>query len=216
MRVKDAMTTDVVTVQPGTSLKDAARTLVERKISGLPVVDVAGELVGIISEGDILFRERGEVESVGGPLAWLISPRQFQELEKLDARVVGEAMTTPAITIGPERPVTAAAALMIDRGVNRLPVVNRRGTLVGIVTRADLVRAFARPDAEVAQDIRTEVVQHTMWLQEGSIEVQVDGGEVTLRGRIDQRRDAELLPKLAARVPGVVGVHSELTWTEDE
>ena len=169
MKVKDAMTADVVTVQPGTSLKDAARTLVERRVSGLPVVDAVGELVGIISEGDILFRERGVVENIGGPLAWLISPRQFQDLEKLDARVVGEAMTTPAITIGPERPVTAAAALMIDRGVNRLPVVDQRGALVGIVTRADLVRAFARTDAEVAQDIQKDVVQHTMWLQEGSV-----------------------------------------------
>lgn len=216
MKVKDAMTADVVTVQPGTSLKEAARTLVERRVSGLPVVDAAGELVGVISEGDILVRERGEVENHGGPLAWLISPRQLQDFEKLDARVVGEAMTTPAITIGPERPVTAAAALMIDRGVNRLPVVDQRGTLVGIVTRADLVRAFARTDAELAYDIRKDVVQHTMWLIDDSVEVQVDGGEVTLRGHIDQRRDAELLPKLTARVPGVVGVHSELTWTRDE
>ena len=216
MKVKDAMTADVVTVQPGTSLKEAARTLVERRVSGLPVVDAAGELVGMISEGDILVRERGEVESNGGPLAWLVNPRQLQDFEKLDARVVGEAMTTPAITIGPARPVTAAAALMIDRGVNRLPVVDQRGALVGIVTSADLVRAFARTDAELVHDIRKDVIQHTMWLSGESVDVQVDGGEVTLRGHIEQRRDAELLPKLAARVPGVVGVRSDLTWSEDD
>ena len=216
MKVKDVMTADVLTVQPGASLKEAARMLVERRVSGLPVVDAAGALVGMISEADILVRERGEVDSNGGPLGWLLSPRQLQDFEKLDARLVGEAMTTPAITIGPERPVTAAAALMIDRGVNRLPVVDRRGALVGIVTRADLVRAFARTDAELAHDIRTDVVQHTMWLGDESLEVQVDGGEVTLRGHIEQRRDAELLPKLAARVPGVVGVRSDLTWSEDD
>jgi CBS domain-containing protein len=215
MKVKDAMTSDVVTVQPGTSLKGAARTMVERRISGTPVVDAAGKLVGMISEGDILIRERGVVENVEGALAWLVRPRLFEDAEKIGARVVGEAMTSPAITIGPERPVTAAAALMIDRGVNRLPVVDHDGRLVGIVTRADLVRAFARTDAELVEDIRTDVVQHTMWLPAESVEVQVDDGEVTLRGQIPQRRDAELLPRLTARVPGVIGVTSELTWSED-
>jgi CBS domain-containing protein len=216
MKVKDAMTADVVTVEPGTSLKDAARTLVERRISGLPVVDGEGHLLGMISEADILYRERGETETIGGPLAWLVNSHHLAELQKLEARVVGEAMTSPVITIGPERPVTAAASLMIDRGVNRLPVVDREGRLLGSVTRADLVKAFARTDAEVAEDIRKDVVQHTMWLDNGAVQVQVDDGEVTLRGHIDQRRDAELLPKLVTHVPGVVGVHSELTWSEDE
>ena len=216
MKVKDAMTPDPVTVEPGTSLKEAARLLVERRISGLPVVDAAGTLEGMISEGDFLVIESGPAESIGGALAWLINPQQYDNARKLEARVVGEAMTSPAITIGPERPVTAAAALMVDRGVNRLPVVDRDGHLVGIITRADLVRAFARPDAEVARDIREEVVKRTMWLTEENIEVQVDDGAVTLRGHIDERRDAELLPRLAARVPGVVGVQSELTWSQDE
>ena len=123
----------------------------DRRISGLPVVDHDGTLMGMISEGDILFRERGVVENSGGPLGWLISPRLFEDAQKLGARVVGEAMTAPVITIGPDRPVMAAAALMIDRGVNRLPVVDHDGRLVGIVTRADLVRAFVRSDAELAR-----------------------------------------------------------------
>jgi CBS domain-containing protein len=216
MKVKDAMTIDVATVQPGESLKDGARTLVARRISGLPVVDAAGRLEGMLSEGDILFRERGQVESIGGPLAWLISPGRLEEAQKVDARLVGEAMTSPAITIGPERPVTAAAALMIDRGVNRLPVVDAAGRLVGIITRADLVRAFARTDAEVAEEIRESVMRDAMWLEDQNVEVQVDNGEVTLRGHIDRQRDAELLPKLTTSVPGVVGVTSELTWSEND
>jgi CBS domain-containing protein len=140
----------------------------------------------------------------------------LDELAKLEARLVGEAMTSPAVTIGPERPITAAASLMLDHAVNRLPVVDPDGRLLGIVTRADLVRAFARADAEVAQDIRTDVVQHAMWLGPEVVEVQVDDGEVTLRGHIEEQRDAELLPRLAMRVPGVVGVHSELTWSDEE
>jgi CBS domain-containing protein len=216
MKVRDAIKSYVATVQPGESLKDGARTLVARRISGLPVVDAAGRLEGMLSEGDILFRERGQVESIGGPLAWLISPGRLEEAQKVDARLVGEAMTSPAITIGPERPVTAAAALMIDRGVNRLPVVDAAGRLVGIITRADLVRVFARTDAEVAEEIRESVMRDAMWLEDQNVEVQVDNGEVTLRGHIDRQRDAELLPKLTTSVPGVVGVTSELTWSEND
>jgi len=212
MRVRDVMTVDVVTVQPGMSLKEAARILVERRISGLPVVDASGVLVGMLSEGDIVLRERGQTEPMlGGPLGWLINPHQVAEAQKLGARLVGEAMTSPAITIGPARPLTAAASLMVDRGVNRLPVIDHEGLLIGIVTRNDLVRAFARTDAEVAEEIRGEVIRKTMWLDEATVEVKVDEGDVTLRGYIEEPRDADLLPKLVARVPGVVEVHSEVT-----
>jgi CBS domain-containing protein len=214
MKIRDVMTTDVVTVEPGVSLKEAARMLVDRRVSGLPVVGRDGTLLGVLSEGDVLFRARGEAEAIGGPLAWLISPSKLEELEKLDATLVGEAMSAPAVTIGRDRTVASAASLMIERGVNRLPVVDAAGKLVGIVTRADLVRAFARADDEVAQEIRTDLIRHVMWLDEHSIEVQVDEGEVTLRGRLAEQRDAELLPKLAAQVPGVVRVRSELTWNE--
>jgi CBS domain-containing protein len=214
MKVKDVMSADVVSVPPGASLKEAARLMVERRISGLPVVDDAGGVLGVVSEGDLLVKERGASHDARGFLAWLIGAPD-NGWSKLEARVVGEAMTTPAMTIGPERPVAAAATLMLDGDVHRLPVVDRDRRLVGIVTRADLVRAFARTDAEVAREIRDEVIGRQMWMAEDSVTVEVAAGEVVLRGSVEHPYDADVLPTLAAHVPGVVGVSSELTWRDD-
>jgi osmotically-inducible protein OsmY len=105
---------------------------------------------------------------------------------------------------------------MLERSVNRLPVVHD-GRLVGIVTRADLVRAFARSDEEIAGEIRKQVaLQEGLWLDEGNVEVQVAAGETTLTGSVRRRTDAEVLPKVIEKVPGVVSVRSELSWSADE
>ena len=159
MRIKDLMTTDVLTVRVTTQLKDAARLLAEHRISGLPVVDDDGRVLGVLSEGDILYKETGMKDRPGFFERLLSGPATGFEL-KLAARTVGEAMSAPAVTIGPTRPVTVAATTMIDEGVNRLPVVNDEGRLVGIVTRADLVRAFVRSDAEIEHEIREDVIRH--------------------------------------------------------
>jgi len=118
------------------------------------------------------------------------------------------------VTIGPERPASAGARLMLERGINRLPVV-KDGVLVGIVTRADLVRAFTRPDAVLAREIRTDVVERAMWLSRDQIDVTVVDGEVALAGDVETRVDAEVLELLAARVPGVVAVSSRVRWRTD-
>ncbi len=215
MKVKDVMTSDVVSVAPGASLKEVAQTLVQHRISGVPVVDAAGGVLGVVSEADLLVKERGPRETFGGPLGWLFENAAIDDLRKLEARVAGEAMTSPPVTIEWNRPLATAAERMLEHGVNRLPVT-RDGRLVGIVTRADLVRAFARADADVATEIREDVVKGTMWLDAHDVQVEVEDGEVTLRGRLGQRSDADLLPRLAARVPGVVTVRSQLTWVEED
>lgn len=214
MRVRDVMTKDVTTVRPDTSLKEVAEILAARGISGLPVDDGRGEVLGVVSEGDILFKERGSDERRKGLLGWLLDPHTMPEEAKLTARTAGEAMTSPVIAIGPDRPLAEAAARMIDRAVNRLPVIED-GKLVGILTRADLVRAFTRPDAEIVQDIRDEIVLRTLWIAPESLDVRVERGEVTLIGEVETKGDAELLPALVERVPGVVGVETRLTWRTD-
>jgi len=208
MKVVELMTRDVVTVTPETSLKDAASLLSTRKISGLPVVDASGTVVGILSEADILAKVSGE-RPRGGLLGWLLEADVALD-DKIRARTVGEAMTAPAITIAPNRPVHEAAARMVAESVNRLPVVED-GKLVGIVTRADLVRAFTRTDAEIAREIETEILRRTLWLEPGAVTVAVTDGAVRLDGEVETETDAELLPVFVARVPGVVSVEATLT-----
>lgn len=215
MKVRELMTQDVATVERETTLKEVARLLTERRISGVPVVDAGGAVVGVVSEADVLMKERGPGHPAGR-FSWLHEPRDQAAGAKLAARTAGEAMSSPAVTIGPERPISAAARTMTEGGINRLPVV-KDGTLLGIVTRADLVRAFTRSDEELVREIRSDVVERAMWLSPGEIDVRVRDGEVELAGSVDTRIDAEVLERLAARVPGVVSVASTVTWrTERE
>ncbi len=211
MKVEDVMTTAIRTVRPDASLKDAAGIMAELKISGLPVVGPDGLVLGVLSEGDILFKEAGPGPKTGFFERLFSLP--IPEFEaKLAARTVGEAMTAPAITIGPRRPLSEAASVMVEQGVKRLPVVDDAGSLVGIVTRADLVRAFVRSDQEIAREIRVDVLQRALWLEDSSINVVVDHGEVKLSGQVETKADAELIPSFVQRVPGVVSVLSKLRW----
>ena len=213
VRVGDVMTRDVVSVTPETPLKDVAAVLVERGVSGLPVCDADGAVVGVLSEADLLVKQGGSPERSGGLFAWLVETASAPDLAKLRAHTAGEAMTTPAVTVRAGSAVSEAARTMVSLGVNRLPVVED-GRLVGIVTRADLVRLFTRSDEEIARDIRQDVVKR-LWIAPERIEVEVEQGEVVLRGEAETEVEAELLLKRIPLVAGVVGVRSELSWAVD-
>jgi CBS domain-containing protein len=214
MKIRDVMTRDVISVRPEASLKHAAGLLVDNRISGLPVVDDDGAVLGILSEGDLIYKANGQEPGERERLTRLVGQHAAAGQVKHDARVAGDAMTAPAQTIEPSCLVAAAAAAMIEHGINRLPVVED-GVLIGIVTRADLVRAFVRSDEEIAEEISCDIVGRALWLDEQSVRVEVANGEVTLSGSLDSHGDAELLPILVAKVPGVVGVSSKLTWVDD-
>jgi CBS domain-containing protein len=213
MKVQDVMTRDVKTVSPDASLKDVAEMLVRSRISGLPVVDASGAVLGVVSEADIVGKEAGSApeQSLLGRLL-----HGSPDDSRLDARTAGEAMTAPAITVQSDREVAEAARVMTDRGVNRLPVVDADGTLAGIVTRADLVRAFLRTDTEIERELRESVVTQKLWIDPTDLQITVENGEVALRGKVESKSDAELLEYFATRVPGVVSVHSTLRWRLDE
>ena len=214
MKVQDLMTRSVLTVRPDTPLKDAAALLSEHRISGLPVVDGERRVLGVLSEGDILFKESNGRESKQGFLERLLAVPQPGLDLKIAARTTGEAMSAPALTIGPRRPITEAATTMIDEGVNRLPVIDDEERLIGIITRADLVRAFVRSDAEVEHEIREDVIRRTLWIEPATIHIEVDEGEVSLSGEVETKGDAELIPTYVQRVPGVVSVLSKLRWRD--
>lgn len=210
MRVRDVMTSEVVSVSPTASLKEAAQILSDRRISGLPVVDEGGAVVGVLSERDILFKERQRTVEKRGFLSRVHRARELDE-RKLDARAVGESMTAPAITTVGDEAVPIAAATMVDNDISRLPVLED-GRLVGIVTRADLVRAFNRSDEAIEREIRDDVFARTLFVSPSTVEIEVSGGEVTLRGWVETEPLTRMIPAMVQRVPGVVSVTSELGW----
>lgn len=200
------MTADVLTVGPDASLKDVASILAERRISGVPIVDAAGRVLGVVSESDIVQKEAIASRRAGG----LRHRLGVDGDAKLDARTAGEAMTSPALTIEADRPIAEAAALMIDKRVKRLPVV-AADRLAGILTRADLVRAFLRSDEEIAREIREEVVFGTFAVPPENLHVEVAKGEVTLGGEVETTEVAKLMEAFVKRVTGVVAVRSHLS-----
>jgi CBS domain-containing protein len=218
MKVASVMTRTVASVYPETPLKDVAALMVAKGISGVPVVDAGGAVLGVVSEADFVIKERG-LEGVRHRfLARLFgeSRQTQQELAKIEATTAGEAMTSPAITVGADDTLRSAAELMAGRRINRLPVV-QGGRLVGIVTRADVVRAYVRPDDELERLVREEVLAKTaFWLEPEAFEVTVSAGVVHLEGRVDRRSLADTIVEVTHGLGGVVGVESALTWEVDD
>jgi CBS domain-containing protein len=207
-RVEELMSAPVVTVQPDAPLREVAALLVEHGVSGVPVIQ-DGEVVGVVSEADIVAKEQasGAPRSSGGRRPRRSRRSAMARLRR--ATTAGEAMTSPAITIAGWRPASAAAALMVEHGVKRLPVV-KDGRLIGLITRADLVRAFARSDAELESEIRN-LLHRAIWIEPGSVTASVYDGRATLSGVVESALDAELLVRGVERVPGIVLVDDRLT-----
>jgi CBS domain-containing protein len=206
--VAQLMTTNVLSVGPDTPLKEVAQLLSEHGVSGVPVVE-RGRVIGVVSETDIVVKERGPDVKRGRLASWFARPPRRSDEERLAARTAVEAMTSPAVTIDAWQSAAVAAAVMLDNRIDRLPVL-KGGQLVGIVTRADLVRAFARSDEEIEREIREEILLRSYWIPEGKVQVAVRDGEVTLTGIVESDLLTELLPESIQRVPGVVAVRSQL------
>jgi CBS domain-containing protein len=215
--VRDVMTRSVVSVHRITPLKEVAQALVDNEISGVPVVDVDGTVLGVVSEADLLVKEHGADAIHHRPLARFFgeSRKSRAQLDKLDAVNAAEAMTAPAVTISSGRPIHEAAAIMTARRVNRLPVVDD-GRLVGIVSRADLVRAYVRSDEELAATIRNDVILRILWLDPAMFTVVVKDGVAAISGHVERRSTAEMVEQSVRMVPGVVDVHASVSWSMDD
>jgi CBS domain-containing protein len=207
--VGDVMTTKVVQVSPDTPLTAVARSLAEHRIGALPVVE-EGQVVGVISESDLLAKQAETTDSDPQRLH-LPTPRARRAAAVRAAVTAGEAMSSPAITITSDRPIGAAARLMLAR----LPVVDA-GRLVGIVSRADLVRTFTRTDVDLVELVRRHILLETMWLDPATFEVSAHDGVVSIEGTVETRTTAVIVEELIARTPGVVGVNGDLRWAVDD
>lgn len=215
--VREVMTTPVLSVRRTTPLKEVAQLLVENNISGLPVVDVDGTVLGVVSEADLLMKEAGEPAVTHRPLARVIGETRTSraQLDKVHATRTADAMTAPAVTIESSRPISEAARLMTVRNINRLPVVDD-GRLTGIVTRADIVRAYARSDEELEDTIRQDVLHRSLWLDPSSFEVHVKDGVASISGSVDRKSTAEMIRDATSVVPGIVEVDTSITWTMND
>lgn len=146
--VADVMSHDPILVRPETPLKEAIQILAEKRISGLPVTDDAGKLLGIISETDLMWQETGVTPPAYimflDSVIYLQNPGAYdRDLHKALGQTVGEVMSKNPVTISPEKTVKEAAQVMHDRNVHRLPVLDNAGQVIGILTRGDIIRAMA-------------------------------------------------------------------------
>jgi CBS domain-containing protein len=202
------MSTHLVSVTPDTGFKRLASLMREHRISGLPVVDAGGHPLGVVSETDLLAKERRP----GLPLlTWLHPGRTIDHL-RASGTTAGEVMTAPAQTIPLHASVVVAARRLQDAGIRRLLVVDGDGRLAGLVTRNDLLGAFLRSDAEVRRDVEGILRR---WPAAGSVRASVKGGMVTLAGRVDSDEDVEAVVELIGLVDGVIGVDSGRLETPD-
>jgi CBS domain-containing protein len=203
-RVSDVMTASVVTVDRITPYKEIARLMAEHRISGMPVLKMGREVVGVVTEADLLVAQASTARrlhaAASGRTWW---PHREQHV----ALTAGELMTTPAITIGPHATVPAAARLMNTHHIRRLPVVDDQGRLIGVVSRRDLLSVFLRPDDDIAADIRN-VLDEILQAEPGEAEVSVRNGIVTLTGTLDPKAGphGDLIPLAIRLMWGVDGV----------
>jgi CBS domain-containing protein len=209
-RVRDVMTTTVITVDRITPYKEVARVLAEHRISGVPVLKMGREVVGVITEADLLREQASTARRLRSSARRSWRPGGSRP----PALTAGELMTSPAIVIGPDATIPAAARLMTAHHVQRLPVTNENGKLVGIVSRRDLIGVFLRPDADIAADIR-RVLDDIVLARPGEADVAVHNGVVTLTGTLDPKAGmhGDLIPvalRLMWNVDGVIDVVDRL------
>src|ERR1700686_4256902 len=212
--VSDVMTTRVHVANPLAPFKLLVRLIEENRISAVPIVDQHGVPVGIVSESDLLFKERRlELESSRD-----LMHRQKRRIERAKAAgtVAADVMTSPAITVASDASLSGAARLMQERNVRRLVVVDERGAIVGIVSRSDLLQVFLRSDEELRTEITGTLIPALMKSSPESVGVDVRLNVVTLSGDVDRKSEAETLTRLTRELDGVVGVVDRLTHKSDD
>ena len=224
MKAKDVMTHSVVSVEPSATVLQAVRLMLQNEISGLPVVDSAGRLVGIVTEGDLLRRaETGTERRRPRWLEILVGPgRLADEYTRTHGRRVDEVMTSDTVTVTEDVPLEEVVRLIEKRRIKRVPVV-RGHQVVGIVSRANLLHALAATAHELAPatasdgTIRDQLfaeLQKQSWAPLAALDIGVRNGVVDLWGTITDERHRQALVVAAENIPGVKGVCDHLVWVD--
>jgi CBS domain-containing protein len=224
MNAVDIMTRNILSVGPGSPVVEAIGLMLDNHVSGLPVIDEAGQLVGILTEGDLL--RRGETGTERHRPRWveiLMGPgRLASEYVQTHGRKVGEIMTRDLVSVEPGTPLDEIVELMERHRIKRVPVMDGK-KLVGIVSRADFLRALARRlaeqsavaanDEEIRERILAELAK-VSWVPRDGVGITVENGVVDLNGVILDEKEREALRVAAENVPGVRAVEDHLVWVE--
>ncbi|KOG87850.1 CBS domain-containing protein [Streptomyces varsoviensis] len=216
--IDHVMNRDVITTTVDAPFKQVADLLARHAISGVPVVDRDDKVLGVLSETDLMYHQAAQEDDA--PRPWYAPRRRPKSTRaartKAGGRTAGDLMSSPAVTIGPRQTVAEAARTMAAHRVERLPVADEEGRLMGIVTRSDLLSVFRRADEEIRAEIVGEVLVRTLWLAPHTIDVSVREGVVTLTGKLQRRSEVPIAVRLAGRVDGVVSVTDRLGYQEDD
>ena len=224
MLAKDVMTKDVVVVRPDTAVEEIARILLERRISAVPVVDSNEQLVGIVSEGDLMVRAENDTERTSWWLKLVSSgTASAREYVKTHGTEAHHVMTSGVVTVSPETPLTDIARLLQKRQIKRVPVVDGKA-LVGIVSRANLLHGLASRSADgepapsvddrALREAVLERLQGASWFSVMSPNVVVTDGVVTLWGRVHSEEQRKAVHLLIETTPGVKGLDDHLADNE--
>jgi CBS-domain-containing membrane protein len=209
--VKDVMSTHVIAVRQDASYKDMAAMLRAQRVSAFPVLDDHNRVIGVVSESDLLTKEALEGTVPGMPPS-MMSQREHARASAVTA---ADLMTTPPVTIGPGEPVTQAARLMYSRRVKRLPVTSDDGTLIGIVSRADVLSVYSRPDADIQREIIQDVILGMFAYDPAHFNVTVADGIATIEGAPETDLVGRDVIDAARHVEGVVAVRDRLSYPQD-
>jgi CBS domain-containing protein len=210
--VADVMTIEVATIPATAGYKEIAVMLRRHGVSALPVVDAAHRVIGVVSDSDLLDGQAARRLATGAiRLAW-----QLRQWSATGSATAADLMTAPAVTVGTGAPMAEAAHLMQARQLRRLPVVDQRGQIVGIISRADLLSVFERPDELIRDQVLTQVVGEACGLDMRAFRVAVSSGYVTITGPVPHRSTALRLVGAVWQVDGVVGVRDRLSYRKEE
>jgi len=213
-RVHDVMTTEVIPAPDDASIARIVALLGERQITAVPITDRFDVVLGVVSWTDL--RGRIDVDAPDGEARAGWWRRWVPPLVQWPEGTAVEVMSAPALTIGAEESLAAAARTMYRRGVGRLLVVDRENRLRGIVTRSDLLKVHARLDAVIRDEVMQRVLDRTLRIRPGAVQAAVEEGVVTLTGHVERRSTAVTAAQLTHTVPGVTDVHDELTFDIDD
>ena len=207
--VRDIMTASVVTVRADTSYRDMVALVRRHRVSGLPVVGEDGKVLGVVSETDLLAPEAASPGRSVHP-TWLPHRKQLTA----DTATAGDLMTHPAVTTDPGELVANAARLMHSLKLQRLPVVDRGGRLVGIVSRSDVLSVFSRTDEEIRREVTQDVIMDGFFTDPSRFTVTVQDGIVTLAGAPGNVVLGENIVDQVRHLEGVVAVRDQFTYPE--